>query len=176
MNQRRSTATLIAALCAGLAALFATVALVSSPAQQTTVATTADRIELPKTGLFGGDVAVYAKARTTRTAPDCTLRSRSGHTLSSAKVRTGGTAPGTLEHGGATLRLIAVVDNPPARATLDCTGLADRHPLVAVSHGSPLARPAMLGGALLSLLAAIALPLAVLRGVNIGPRTSLLGR
>lgn len=175
MDTRRTAVVLTAAVCLGLAAFLGALALVSAHSGATVVSRDVNNIELPSAGLFGGKIAIYAKPSSAKHAPECTLLSRTGRAISPAKVRSG-SGPDARERNGVTLRRVATVTNPPGSATLSCSGLVHRQPAVAVAAATPVATPALLTGAGLCLAAAALLPVAILRGLKVGPRTSLLGR
>ena len=175
MDTRRTAAALTAALFLGLGALFGSLAMLASQDGATVVSRNVDQVELPSPGLFGGSVAVYGAPHSPTKAAECALHSRTGRALSSAKVRPDSGVE-TRTRNGVTLRRTVTVINPPHGATLACTGLKSRQPVVAVAAPSTIATPALLTGSALCAVAGVLLPLAVLRGLKVGLRTSMLGR
>lgn len=90
-NAQRLVLRAGAALCilASLVLSGFAVQIDAHPKTTLTTATDPTRIELPKPGLFGGDVTVYAKGAARRATPEglrCVLVSKSGREQSSAKM------------------------------------------------------------------------------------------
>lgn len=172
MEHRRAAAAVLAAFFVGMAALLCSLALVPSPGPAKAVTSNVSRIELPPTGVLGGDVVVYAPSSKSARPAECVLTSRSGRPRSTAKVTTPLASAATqMTYRGRPMEVVAVVKQPARSDYLNCPGLKHRTPVVATVASASSVRPGLVAAAVACLIAGVVAPVAVRRGLKVGPRT-----